>query len=219
MLGTGPRTTVALSGVVGAGKSTTAKAVVRQLRSAGYPAESVRFQDFTRLRGRRAADAMSSATNPETVELDRAEKRWSGYERRGLSFRIAAGYALRTLVFRARLRRWSHDTILVFDRYFYDSLVHFDLSRAGLSLRLLMGVIPTPTVAALLLVRERTILERRPRYSPEYVRQATQGYEELPERIPGLLVLRTDDLAPTADDVADRIVAGVLTRVGCRNGR
>lgn len=209
MLGTGPRTTVALSGVVGAGKSTTAKAVVRQLRSAGYPAESVRFQDFTRLRGRRAADALS-----ETVELDRAGTRWSGYERRGLSFRVAAGYALRTLVFRARLRRWSHDTILVFDRYFYDSLVHFDLPRAGLSLRLLMGVIPTPTVAALLLVRERTILERRPRYSPEYVRQATQGYEELPERIPGLLVLRTDDLAPTADDVADRIVAGVLTRVG-----
>ena len=35
VLGTSPRTTVALSGVVGAGKSSAAKAVVDRLRSAG----------------------------------------------------------------------------------------------------------------------------------------------------------------------------------------
>ena len=81
--------------------------------------------------------------------------------------RVAVGYTLRTLLFRTRLNRWPKDTVLVFDRYFYDSLVHFELQGARSSLWLLMKVMPVPTVAALLLIRERTILERRPRYSPD----------------------------------------------------
>lgn len=212
------RISVALSGVVGAGKSSTAKAVVQALRSAGCTAEFIRFQDYTQLRKRQGPGAQSKSRRAETNDIEDTDIRRSGYRRRRLSATVAAGYTLRTLLFRTRLSRWPKDTILVFDRYFYDSLVHFDLLRAGLSLRLLMRVIPAPTVAALLLVREATILGRRPRYSPEYARQAAQGYEELQKRIPGLLVVRTDDFASVAD-VAGRIATNVLTRVGGGNER
>jgi len=216
VLGTSPRTTVALSGVVGAGKSSAAKAVVERLRSAGCRAEFIRFQDFTRLRERRVTAAVSTPSRAETRDPDNPGIRWGGYERRGLTVRVAVGYALRTLLFRTRLNRWPKDTVLVFDRYFYDSLVHFELQGARSSLWLLMKVMPVPTVAALLLIRERTILERRPRYSPEYARLAAEGYEELPKRIPDLLVVRTDDFA-SVDEVAGRIAARVLTRVGRGN--
>jgi len=209
---------VALSGAVGAGKSSTAKAIVDRLRSAGCPAEFIRFQDFTRLREQRSHAAVSKPRRAEMEELDDPDIRWGGYQRRRLTMRVAAGYALRTLLFRTRLNRWPKDTVLVFDRYFYDSLVHFELQGARSSLWLLMKVMPVPTVAALLLIRERTILERRPRYSPEYGRQAAEGYEELPKRIPDLLVVRTDDFA-SVDEVAGRIAARVLTRVGRGNER
>jgi len=208
---------VALSGAVGAGKSSTAKAIVDRLRSAGCPAEFIRFQDFTRLRERRSHAAVSKPRRAE-MEFDDPDIRWGGYQRRCLTVRVAAGYALRTLLFRTRLNRWPKDTVLVFDRYFYDNLVHFDLQGAGSSLQLLMQVLPVPTVAALLLISEGTILERRPRYSAEYAHQVAEGYEELPKRIPGLLVVRTDDLASVAD-VAGRIAADVLTRVDRENER
>ena len=104
MLGTSPRTTVALSGVVGAGKSSAAKAVVERLRSAGCRAEFIRFQDFTRLRERRVA-AISKPQRAETRDPDNPGIRWGGYERRGLTVRVAVGYALRTLLFRTRLNR------------------------------------------------------------------------------------------------------------------
>lgn len=218
MLGTSSRTTVTLSGAVGAGKSSTAKAIVDRLRSAGCPAEFIRFQDFTRLRERRSHALVSKPRRAEMEELDDPDIRWGGYQRRCLTVRVAAGYALRTLLFRTRLNRWPKDTVLVFDRYFYDNLVHFDLQGAGSSLRLLMRVLPVPTVAALLLISEGTILERRPRYSAEYAQQVAEGYEELAKRIPGLLVVRTDDLASVAD-VAGRIAADVLTRVDRENER
>ena len=208
---------MALSGAVGAGKSSTAKAIVDRLRSAGCPAEFIRFQDFTRLRERRSHAAVSKPRRAE-MEFDDPDIRWGGYQRRCLTVRVAAGYALRTLLFRTRLNRWPKDTVLVFDRYFYDNLVHFDLQGAGSSLQLLMQVLPVPTVAALLLISEGTILERRPRYSAEYAHQVAEGYEELPKRIPGLLVVRTDDLASVAD-VAGRIAADVLTRVDRENER
>ena len=207
-----------MSGVVGAGKSSAAKAIVQSLRSAGFAAEHIRFQEFTAFRARPASQAEPKPTGhvagePAVERNDRT--RWRGYARRRLTARIAAGYVVRTLLFRARLRKWPKDTVLVFDRYFYDSLVHFDLRAAGTPLKLLMAAIPAPTVAALLLIRETTILKRRSRYSPEYARQAAESYEALPERFPELLVVQTDDSA-AVENVMSRIVTRVLTKIGRR---
>ena len=211
------RTTVTLSGVVGAGKSSTAKAIVQALRSAGCAAEYVRFQELTGARGHGGRTG-GAAARGEASEPSPGGTRWRGYTRRRLSAGVALGYALRTLVFRARLRRWPKDTVLVFDRYFYDSLAHFELQVAGRPLTMLMKAIPTPTVAALLLIRESTLMERRGRYSPEYAHQVSDAYAALPVCFPGLLVARTDDLA-SVDEVAGRIVAEVLTKIGPADAR
>jgi len=208
------RTMVALSGCVGAGKSTAAKAIVQSLRAAGHPAEYVRFQEFTKLRPNAAA--RPDATRPAAATPDpngsADESRWIGYRRRRLTTDVTTGYVLRTLIFRSRLRRWPRETVLVFDRYFYDSLAHFDLDRGGLPLKLLMKAIPAPSIGALLFVREGTLLERRSNYSAEYAQEIVHGYQQVAERVPGLLVVPTDDFA-SVGDVAGRIVADVRARI------
>jgi len=212
------RVSITLSGIVGSGKSSAAKAIVHALRSAGCSAEYIRFQEFTELRARvrHPVSSMSPGRFARaSAAPGRGEARGGGYRRRRLTTAIAAGYVARTFLFRLRLRRWPKDTVLVFDRYFYDSLAHFDLSDAGVPLKLLMKAIPAPTLAALLLIGEATILQRRSRYSPEYAHQVAKGYEELAQTIPGLLVVRTDDFASVAD-AAGRIVASVLAKVGRR---
>ena len=45
-----------------------------------------------------------------------------------------------------------------------------------------------------------------------------QGYEELRQRLPGVLVVRADDFASVAD-VARRIVTGVPTKLRTEDGR
>jgi thymidylate kinase len=205
-----PRTTITLSGIVGAGKSSAAKAIVHALRSKGLRAEHIRFQAFIALgRGKRSSSGAANGNPPLAREETRT--RWETYDRRRLTPGIAAGYVARTLLFRARLRRWPTDTVLVFDRYFYDSLVHFDLEAGGRPLKVLMQAIPEPTTAALLLIRPATMLERRSHYSGEYVRQATASYAALPQWFPDLHVLQSDDFA-SVTDVSDEIVANVLSK-------
>jgi thymidylate kinase len=206
------RLVVTLSGVVGAGKSSAATAIVRELHSAGYHATQVRFQDFI---GARARGQHQASPSPAA---GRAETRWHGYRRRRLTPRLAAGHAVRTLLFRARLRRWPSDTVLVFDRYFYDSLVHFDLESAGWPLQLLLRIIPAPTISAFLLIEERTILERRPGYSKAYAEQVSAAYEVLAERFPRAVVVRTDDFHAVTD-LASAIVDWILDRREAREPR
>ena len=130
---------------------------------------------------------------------------------------MAAGYLLRMVVFRWRLRKRPADMVLVFDRYFFDSLVHFDWDAARPLLRLLTRAIPEPGVAALLLIREPTILARRADYSAEYAHLVASGYETLPQHFPDLLVARTDDFGAVAQ-VAGDVVDAVLRKRGRRTG-
>lgn len=210
------RIAVTLSGIVGAGKSTAAKEIVRSLRSAGCPAEHVRFQDFVALRARPRSSGGAPGAGPANEGAPRHNEgraRWDGYRRRRLTARIAVGHLLRTLLYRVRLLRWPRETVLVFDRYFYDSLVHYDVSAGGAWLRLLIGAIPAPTVAGLLLIGEATVLERRADYSREYARSVVEGYERLPAHFPNLLVVRSDDF-DLVGQLSNRIVATVLQRTG-----
>ncbi len=201
-----------MSGIVGAGKSSAAKSIVQSLRSAGFQAEHIRFQEFTDLRIGRRREKGVAKRRPSS---ERRARRWTDYERRRMTIGVAAGYFLRTVLFRWRLRKWPADTVLVFDRYFYDSLVHFDWNAAGPLLSMLMKAIPEPAVAALLLIREPTILSRRSDYSAEYAHLVASGYEALPERFPGLVVARTDDFGAVARVVSD-VVDAVLKKPGRR---
>jgi thymidylate kinase len=204
-------TTVTLSGIVGAGKSSAAKAIVEGLRAAGCPAQHIRFQEFMQLwPRRRRGDGLAPPKRAASAN-EAGKERWAGYQRRRLTMAAAAGYVARTVLFRMRLKQRPGNTVLVFDRYFYDSLVHFDLRRPNAPLALLMQAIPAPTVAALLVVHEATIRDRRSHYSAEYARQAVHGYEELRQLVPTLLVARTDEF-DSVGELADHVVASVLAR-------
>jgi thymidylate kinase len=198
------RTVIALSGVVGAGKSTAARQIVAGLRAAGFEARHLRFQDFIRLsngRPRAAGMGAPDAAVPGAV-------RWRAYRRRRLSMRVAAGYLLRTLLFRVKIRLVPRHTILVFDRYFYDSLVHFDLDAADKATRLLLRAIPSPSRAVVLIIPPDVIKQRRPDYSPEYARQVAEGYDALVDRLPRVVTVQTDSPG-AAEDLASRIVSGI----------
>jgi thymidylate kinase len=206
------RTVIALSGVVGAGKSTAARQIVAGLRAAGFEARHLRFQDFIRL-----STSRQRARGAE-VEVHQAGSapgavRWRAYRRRRLSMRVAAGYLLRTLMFRVKIRLLPRRTILVFDRYFYDSLVHFDLDAADRATRLLLRAIPSPSRAVVLIISPDIIKQRRPDYSPEYARQVAEGYEALVGRLPGVVIVQTGSV-DAVDDLASRIVSGITGAVG-----
>ena len=85
------RISVTLSGVVGAGKSTAAKAIVQALRSAGCPAEHIRFQEFTDVRFASLRRKESPKAQPSPT---RSAPRWTAYQRRRMTIGIAAGYLL-----------------------------------------------------------------------------------------------------------------------------
>lgn len=202
------RTVITLSGVVGAGKSTAAKEIVTRLRAAGREALHVRFQEFVRVRGERRHDSRPGRDEQGEGSENR-RIRWGGYRRRRLSLRITAGYILRTMLFRARMRRWPTGTILVFDRYFYDSLVHFDLDAAPVATRLLLRAIPVPSRAAIMVIPAGIIQERRPTYAPEYAKQVAHGYRALAARLPQVTVVDTGDFAALREMVT-QVTAAIM---------
>ena len=206
------RVIVSLSGAVGSGKSTTARAVVELLRAQGRPAEHVRFQDFVPLRLRtERRRALRPQRTGEGGSLIRPEgTRRHDYRLRPLTLSVTAAYLLRSIFFRVALRRWPKETILVFDRYFYDSLVHFDLDRAGLLLEVLRRTLPAPAVAGLLLIPEETLRQRRSHYSADYARLATTAYERLAARFVWLIAIRTSAGMPVVD--ATRLVNELLEK-------
>jgi thymidylate kinase len=204
------RVIVSLSGAVGSGKSTTSRAVVELLRAQGRPAEHVRFQDFVALRfliDRRRAPRPERGGNGGSLSRSEGTRRHD-YRLRPLTLSVTAGYLLRSMLFRVALRRWPKETILVFDRYFYDSLVHFDLERAGLLLEVLRLAIPVPSIAGLLLIPEQTLRDRRSYYSADYARLATIAYERLAARFVWLVAIRTSAGMPFVD--ASKLVGGLL---------
>lgn len=193
---------IAVSGVVGSGKSSTARAVVELLQTAGVDAEHVRFREFV-------AIGQGSPRTAGTARGDVAaqdEPRWQGYRRRRLGAAAVGVQLLRILVFRLKIARRPANRVLVFDRYFFDSLAHFELRPGGVLLTVLRMAIPRPTLAALLVVPESTIVSRRPHYSREYVSGASRGYDDIGMTFPDLLVIHVSE----HDSVASR--AALLVR-------
>ena len=196
-------TFVTVSGIVGSGKSTVAGHAAEFLRHAGIPVSSWRFQSlpcFTWLRPR------ASRLGGHPARAAAGGRRWTGYSQKPLTARVAFGYALRALsfrVFRLRHRRGCH----LFNRYFYDSFVHYRLTgrRERLYAAILRRVIPVPDVAIVLVASQGTIARRRPQYAPEYITQAAMAYGRLREHFPQLIEISTDAGTATFGEVEMRL--------------
>ena len=187
---------VAVSGMVGSGKSTVLKRILDLLQREGVPSAAWQFQRlpcFTfRFSSRAGGERTSAPTVDRTVPT---QQRGRGYRRKELTARVTAGYLLRIAAFRL-YRRWPRrETWAVSNRYFYDNLAHYEITsrRAMFFRRILAASIPRPDVAILLTAGQATLAARRPNYADEYLVAVGEGYERLRGIFPGLLEFRTDE--------------------------
>lgn len=189
---------ITFSGMVGSGKTTAARYAMASLTSAGIPSAYLCFQSlpcfawlgrsfYLRLLTRRRAPE-------QAAEQAREDRRRVGYRQRPLTLGLTAGYASRIVAF--RLFRWFAPPHVchISNRYFYDSLVHYQLAGRAerLYFALLTRLIPMPDVAVVLVASPETIAARRPNYAAEYVTTVWEAYRLLLERIPGLVAIRSD---------------------------
>jgi hypothetical protein len=182
---------ITISGLVGSGKSTTAKRVVALLSDAGFQPRLLRFR-YLPIRGfstpHRPRDAEDPADPPGS-----ARPRGEGFMLRSLTLLRTGGYIVRIIGFRLS-RVGSASRCDVLDRYFYDNLVQYRLSSSlerGCA-RLLRRLIPRPALAILVVASDATIGARRGNYAPEYVSLAGQRYRELTGWFPHLVTIHTD---------------------------
>src|SRR5690349_18283964 len=118
-----PPVLVTVSGMVGSGKSTGAQRIRRLLQRTHTHVESWHFRTlpcFSLPFGPSRRPDPSSERRPGVV-------RGRGYKLRRLTFGATAGYLARMAAFRI-YRRWRQPSgWTVCNRYFYDSLAHFQL--------------------------------------------------------------------------------------------
>jgi len=187
---------VTVSGVVGSGKSTIARAVVEHLAQHGIDASVHRFQSlpcFTLLRSSLSVSTVINATT-STATTD-APLRWRDYRPRRLSFASFVVYFARIAAFQAfRATRWRGNRCHVLNRYFIDLLPHLQLTapfeRALYAV--LRRAIPRPDLAILVDADTPILFDRRPEYAREYITRVAAGYRERKSDIPWLVEIRTD---------------------------
>jgi thymidylate kinase len=204
-----PPILVTVSGMVGSGKSTGEHRIHRLLQREGVKVQSWHFRTlpcFSFPFGPSRRPDPSSQRRPGVV-------RGRGYTRRTLTFNAAAGYLARMVAFRV-YRRWRQPAgWTVCNRYFYDSLAHYELDdpAAQKYLAALRWFMPRAELAIVFVASPGVVAERRPIYAGEYLEQVGQAYSRLTAIFPNLVVVNSD---PSGDGGADveRLVEDVLRR-------
>jgi thymidylate kinase len=194
---------ITVSGMVGSGKSTTAKCVVQLLQASGVQPHYVRFRKLDVFGGGTARSRRDAAKRRDAADH---EPRGAGFRPRRLSAPLAVGYALRILAFRlSRIGRAAGCVVL--DRYFYDNLIHYELeaNAARVYVSVLRRLMPRPDLALLLEASNETLAGRRSNYTRTYVEVANRQYRGLPAHFPHLVIIRTDTGSSTREQLHDAL--------------
>ncbi len=209
---------VTFSGMVGSGKTTNAKKSLRWLSARGYAPYYVRFRFITWrsvLRApastpwRERAGTKNSPTR-QTPPPTETQRTLAVNER--LSFRLFIGYLVRIVRFRLFLARHHRGHLLVLNRYFYDSFMHYRIasSREQKYLHWLIKAAPKPDLAILLALRPETSHRRRSAYALEELRQMAENTLKLQSCAPHLRVIATDNLS-TVDRQVEKELRAIFT--------
>ena len=182
---------VTVSGMVGTGKTTAIKQIVVAMQREGITPAHWRFQRLACITlrparsGSRAADGHSDPTR---------EHRGIGYQSRPLTAFRVLGYLVRIVAFRLFCRRPPVPAAAVADRYFYDSLAHYDLDtrRGRLYTAILRRMMPRPDVAFLMVASPQTVALRRPQYTADYLRSVSDGYNRVLRAFPELIEISSE---------------------------
>ena len=206
---------VTVSGMVGTGKSTAVKHLVHVIESEGVNVAYWRFQRLPciTLRPNRERSGVESSprSTPTTVE------RGGGYRSRPLTAFRTLGYVVRMLAFRVfhrwpRSARWA-----VSNRYFYDSVAHYDIDGpvGRLYATLLRRLMVKPDLAFLMVASRETLLDRRPQYSIDYIANVDRGYRGLRVTFPELIEINSEQNAGALDRM-EAVVRELLAPNGHR---
>jgi thymidylate kinase len=188
---------ITVSGMVGSGKSTTAKRLIELLSESGMSPTYIRFRSLG-VFGFARRPPPNAATDGAAGEHG-SHLRATGFKLRRLTAPRALVYAVRMIAFRAtgvgRIGRCD-----VLDRYFYDNLIQYKLTShlERAYLYVLRQLIPVPDIPVLLVASAETLSMRRPTYAREYVVQASQQYHRIRTIFPNLIQIDTD--RPDAND-------------------
>ncbi len=211
---------VTFSGMVGSGKTTNAKKTLRWLCAQGYAPYYLRFR-FITWRSVWRTPAIAPWRERENSNSTRKSQTGASDEARPtethkrLTFALFLGYLLRIAQFRLFMWRHHRSHLIVLNRYFYDSFMHYrcEAPREQKYLRWLVRATPQPDLAILLVVRPETAQRRRPAYAFEFLRQLSENTAQLQNLAPHIRVVATDNLS-----MVDRQVEKELRAV-FKNGK
>jgi len=201
---------ITFSGIVGSGKSTNAKQAHRFLQEAGYPAIYLRFRFLKARRILRALFVKKQHAVSPLPKQAKPQRHATALRRqaiRKLTLTRTLGYLWRIILFRIfAAMRWRRKIIIV-DRFYYDSLVHYSLTGPSerFYLRLIKTALPVPQLALMLIARPQTILHRRPNYDSAYIKQLYHNYQQMVQEFPHLIVLQTDNLNNLTAAISQRV--------------
>jgi thymidylate kinase len=204
---------ITVSGMVGSGKTTTVHAITAFAEAHGLDAHAHRFQSLPCItpRPRRRAHEPSAGTAAGRPTTSASATRWSGYSRKRLGITAVAVFVARIMAFRVYRRTvWSAAEWTVLNRYFYDSLSHYQ-PRSSLErvyYRTILALIPRPDLAILVTANRDTIAERRPAYAKAYIDLVGESYRHLASQVDDLIELSTE-----ANATAERLTAILRTHV------
>jgi len=203
---------ITVSGMVGSGKTTAVHEIVGFAKGHGLEARAHRFQSLPCIAFRPPGRRRQTGTTSRGTAAP-APTRWSGYTRKRLGATAVAVFVARILAFRAYRRIvWKPTAWHVLNRYFYDSLCHYQ-PRSRLErfyAAVLKALIPRPDLAIVVTARLDTIRARRPGYANEYIELVGESYRRLPADLPNVLELSTEPGEPTAE----RLTAQLRTLLG-----
>jgi thymidylate kinase len=178
---------VTVSGMVGTGKTTAIRQIADVMQRKGIASAEWRFQRLLciTLRPRRSGSHTASGAT---------ERRGVGYQSRRLTAFIVLGHLVRIIAFRV-FRRWPPvPTAAISDRYFYDSLAHYELGtrRERIYSAILRRMIPKPDVAFLMVASPQAVAMRRPQYTTDYLQNVAQGYDRVLRLFPELIEITSE---------------------------
>jgi thymidylate kinase len=205
---------ITISGMVGSGKSTTAKHLVQLLDASGLKPRYRRFRSLSLFGLGRQTSRDRSDRGAEEATV--GALRGSDFKLRRLTAPRAIGYAARIVAFRLS-RVGGFGRCDVVDRYFYDNFIQYKLTSKLelLYAAALRRLIPTPDLALLVVATDETIYSRRSNYAREYVFTAGRRYEAIADLFPNLIRIRTDPGSSAQEEIL-QIVNAVIGR---ENGR
>jgi len=192
---------ITVSGMVGSGKTTAVREIVAFAQTQGLDARAHRFQSLPCITFRPAARRHQSST-AGAREAAPAPLRWSGYARKRLGVIAVAVFVARIVAFRAyRRMAWKPTEWHVLNRYFYDSLCHYQLQSRleRASAALLRALIPRPDLAIVVTAGLETIRARRPGYAVEYIELVNECYRRLSTDFSNIIELSTEPGEPAVE--------------------